>query len=229
MRALNHTNTFLTWADVESRARSQNGGCNKADLDGLVADVIRSVATEMMCNTCIKRHDDSKRSITICGEECCVASVFEVTAMCDDTHTMQLVSLTQNKASRVTDHSCINRVVPQIACESLAVARYSIFGDDDVKIVYHVSIHRRDDEYQLFLTRSHISTNSLDAVECKCQRTCTCSLPIGNPLVPSYVFYTAVPDSDFRTMLGFEYLYRAVKAIFIFFKEVSKKRKAKIN
>ncbi|XP_070567695.1 uncharacterized protein [Ptychodera flava] len=232
IKVLNHTNTLLTWTEAKKLEDSiQGDGPNhrqqhlrpsESSMDDLLADIIRSAATETKCNAKIRIRDSRKRRVKICGQDHCAVSNVEVTAMSDVGTTLQFIVLTE-KSCEVADHICRNNVIAQLSRECLTIARESIFGDNDFKIVYLVSILKKDHKYQLFLARAHIASSTLDAMECQCKGDCTCSWPIHNPLQPSYVFYSSVPNSDLFTGSGIECLYQAIKVICMFFLAVSRK------
>ncbi|XP_070552002.1 uncharacterized protein [Ptychodera flava] len=205
-----HLAPLLTW--IETSKEFARGDFSDTLLDDLLVSVINAASQETRCTVRVKLQESTSRKIVICGDVVSVKSDIEVSV--GSGLLLQVMTSIEKKSSHTPTDPV--QVLPQMACQALAAAERSPFGNSRYKTVYQLSIHApcsadvATQELQVCLIRCHVSCRTL-------KRMSQC--PIPNPLDPSYVIHETVPCVNIYDATLITTVYRAFKAVFLIYKK----------
>ncbi|XP_070537768.1 uncharacterized protein [Ptychodera flava] len=203
---------LVRWVTMVEEYRNEE--LSEASLNPVVFELVEAAAFETSCVVTINMTENTKRKISVCDTTVNVQSNIEVRSVNGD-GVLQVLICAENK--HFPSSAKMNRILPQIACDALAIADKSPFGNGNYKTVYQVSIsvsHAKQNakmQFHVSLLKTYVCTKTL-----KQMSTC----PIINPLEPSYMTYThldcpQVDSPEFLTLT-----YRAIKAVLLAFSGV---------
>ncbi|XP_070541107.1 uncharacterized protein [Ptychodera flava] len=184
----------------------------ESSLDQVLVKLIDVAAYETNCTVMVEIRESTARKIVLCGNRLQVQSNIEVLSV-DGQSLLQVVTSSDNSGNRRTTD--VTKVLPQMACEALAIAPHSPFGNTMYKTVYQLfvqSVHCTEtDSIQLhvILIKCFVSVQTLQGMS-------TCPME-GCPR-SSYIMYERLPCPDFHSPGFASFLYKTVKAVLLAFK-----------
>ncbi|XP_070564585.1 uncharacterized protein [Ptychodera flava] len=196
-----HRNTILSWI----RAMKMSS-VKEAFLDDFFHALAISVGAEINLSMLIKVRETCTHDVTICEKRVRAIGGVEVRGVVNNI--MRTTCLSKNTIGT----SC--GTIPQMAAEALTVAKFSAFGNDISRIVYHLSIQmdKSSSGSYISMARTHVAMSTLERAA---------SSPIQNPLEPSLIFHSSVPATDFRTKRGIKALYKALRGVCLAHKKLN--------
>ncbi|XP_070557977.1 uncharacterized protein [Ptychodera flava] len=200
---------LIRW--VNSIRKYRMGKLRQASIDHLVAGLLDVASYETGCEIVTDTREATERIIRVCGQDIKVCCDIEVISCFFDT-LFQVVTFTENGMS--PGHQDMPKILPQMACQALALAPESAFGNDFYKTVYQVSVLSnfntdRTVTFSVFLTKCHVAVTTLNDMS-KCS--------VENPVRPSYMMWHAVEGFKLEDPAPWSVLYKAFKAILLAFK-----------
>ncbi|XP_070536803.1 uncharacterized protein [Ptychodera flava] len=205
---------LMAW--VTAFERFNKGKLPESYVDDLLAAVINIAACNTRCPVLVRVRESTARQVQMCGRYVNIQNGIEVHTQ-DQRGLLQVILFSKNKVFSKPNLSDVAKTIPQTACEALAVAKDSPFGNTFYKTVYQLSIHSvmcTDDnnmQFYAFLVKCHVSVDTLDGMA-------VC--PIENPCQPSIIMYKRHACSPFRSYGFVSFMYKAVKAVMLAYQGV---------
>ncbi|XP_070579327.1 uncharacterized protein [Ptychodera flava] len=187
----------------------RNGELREATLDHLLCDIIEVAALDTNNLVLTNLREATQRRFVVCGQP--VTAQSDVEVVTTDGSGMLHIATSVEKMLYTGQRESAT-VLPQIACDALAVALKSPFGFGRYKTVYQVAVHavHYEDsnklEVSVFLIKCYVSLKSLDNLT---------MCPISNYLEPSYIMHTKVGSYTLQEPGFIILVYKAVKAVLI--------------
>ncbi|XP_070534781.1 uncharacterized protein [Ptychodera flava] len=186
-----------------------------AYIDHLAAHLIELAANETNCHVVTRIREATARTLTVCGQDITVQCDIEVQAI-DGAHVLQVITTSENKVLKT--QMDVEKMLPQITREALAVAPITPFGNDYYNTVYQISVHsvyckeEKTTYCHIFLVKCYVSVNTLARMH-RC--------PLETPFEPSYVMYQRVEGLQLQDPDFLLFVYQAFKAVMLAFKGVN--------
>ncbi|XP_070540306.1 uncharacterized protein [Ptychodera flava] len=207
-----HRKTMLLWLMALKAYR--NGTLREALLDHLFGAIIAAAEFETGSTVAVLMREAAGHTIVVCGQPVAVQVDVEVFAG-NGLGLMQILTFSENKLCKGKAYSYTVPVLPQSACEALAIAPSSPFGNGKFKTVYQVSVYvsygrnKKRLEMSITLMKFSVSRETLKDMK-KC--------PIRNPLEQSYITHLNIPCGSIESPQFVLVAYKAIKAVLLVFR-----------
>ncbi|XP_070581935.1 uncharacterized protein [Ptychodera flava] len=202
--------TLLRWVSLFDSFKSCD--LQKASLAHLLAKLAEVAAYDIQCHILVGLNEETEKEITVCGRPVSVCSDVEVQTP-DGDGIMQIIIFEENKThDRPPD---VTSILPKMACQALAFADVTSFGNRIYRTVYQVFLHvaKSTEHGQLqlcsFLTKCHLSVDRL-------QKMVQC--PMGSSHLPCHIIHSKVDLPTFQDPQFILFLYKAIKSVLLAFK-----------